>query len=97
MKSLIPFIVMIAGLTVFFYVIDREEFNRYNDVRNAQTEDTESNKPLASISTEHNVEVQPVTESKPVAEIKPVIEILSVTEAETVKETHSSKQVTGGG
>lgn len=67
MKQLIVPIVIIVALIVFFVIINREDFNRHEDVQMVQSENPTSNrKPTVSV-----LETKPVPASKSTIESKP--------------------------
>ena len=94
MKQLIVPIAIIVALVAFFFIIDRKEFNRHDDVQTVQSESPTSNKkPLVSVpETKPVIEVKPAVEAKPVetkpvAGTKPLAENKPVAEAKPKKDT----------
>ena len=66
MKQLIVPIAVILALIAFFFIIDRKEFSRHDDVQTVQSENSTTNtKTSVSVSGP-----KPVTEVRPAAEQK---------------------------
>ena len=49
-KTILP-VAIIIGLIVLFYIVDRKEFRRHDDVRTVQTESLVENKTPSQVST----------------------------------------------
>ena len=69
MKALIFPAIIILALIAFFVVIDRREFNHYNDVRTEQSTSVEKQKMPTSFT---GTGTKPVVDEKPVAAAKPI-------------------------
>jgi len=90
MKAIIMPVLIILALIVFFVMIDRREFKRYNDIQTEQRERAESNwrpTPVTGTETKPAVDENPVAETKPIAETKPASESKPVVETKPVAET----------
>ena len=75
MKAFILPTLIILALIVFFVVIDRKEFKRYDLVQTDQRESVESKwkpTPLTRTETKPAADEKTAVETKPVAETKPV-------------------------